>query len=191
MRSKFLLSAVIAVAVLGMALPAGAAAPINGTGTSHCAIVGIIKFKPPLKAGGTTPTLVTVKATLSGCTGTGNGAHIASGKTIGTLNQPTNDCTALLGTSSNPLTATVKWKVPKGQPKLNPSTVKYTSTTGGAGTPATFDAAGTVTAGSFHGNTASAHAVLQETAGDLGAACLGKKGIKQIHITTGSHADLT
>ena len=183
MRSKVLLSAAIIVAAIGMALPAGAATPINGTGKFTCTIAGTIKFKPPLKNGSTAPSKVTIKAKLTACgSGTGDGAHVASGTVVGGYTTPTSDCSGLAGTSTVNLVATAKWKVTKGSNPLNPSSIQYTSVSGGAtATNATFDATGTVTGGSFNGDTATAHAVIQESLATLAGDC-GGKGIKTLHI---------
>jgi len=197
MRSKFLMSAVVAVAVLGMALPAGAATPINGTGKVHCQITGTIKFNPPLVNGGTGTGHVTVKAKLASCTGgTGDGAHVVSASSVGSATTTNHDCNDLAGPQASNLTSTVKWKVSKGSSKLNPSTVKYDTTTGGtSGSHATFDATGSspaagVTAGSFKNDDASAHAIITETIATILGAC-GKKGVKTLHIGAGSTADVT
>jgi hypothetical protein len=190
MRPKFLLSAVIAVAVLGMALPAGAATPINGTGHVSCSITGTIKFNPALTLAGGGPGHVTLKAKLTGCSGTLNGAHVASGSASGTETTTDHTCGDLAGPQSNTLTSTVKWKAQTGQPKLNPTTVVYTTETGNTGPPVSFDASGSATAGSFKDTTAgsaTAHAIITETTATILGAC-GKKGVKTLHIGSGTAA---
>ena len=92
----------------------------------------------------------------------------------------------------NTLTTTTKWTVKPAKPKLNPSTVVFTTEMGNAGPPVSFDAsgsvtAGSVTAGSFVGNAAGTHAVIQETVSQILAKCGSAGGLKVLHILpTGS-----
>ena len=109
---------------------------------------------------------MTIAAALSACTGTGNGADITKGVSKGSETTATNSCGALVGTQTNTLTTTTKWTVKPAKPKLNPSTVVFTTEIGNVGPPVSFDAAGSVTAGSFVGNSAGTHAVIQETVFD-------------------------
>ncbi len=166
--------------------PSVFASGINGTGAvGTCALQGSISFKPALVNGGTSPTTDGVKtkgpkgSTCSG--GSGDGATIVTGAAKGSLSTPNNSCTGLIGTMNNPITLTFKWKVKSGSPHLNPSTITITSTTGGVSGDGhgTFTATGTVTSGSFMGDTVSATIKTDQTAGDLGTAC-GGKGLKKI-----------
>ena len=189
-RALGLLGSAVLVASMGAA-PANAATPINGTGGGACHLAGTIKFKPALVNGGTAPSNVTVKAKFSSCSGgTGNGANITGGSVKGSLTTTSNDCASLAGTQPNVLTATAKWKVAKGAPKLNPSTITFTSTTGNVGATVSFDAAGSVTGGSFNGDNANAHANIQETLATIAASC-GGKGVKLLHILSSSTATLS
>jgi hypothetical protein len=174
-----------------MAAPGGAAGPINGVGKGKCAISGTIKFNPPLKNGGTAAETVTVAASLSGCSGTGAGATIASGTSTGSEHTPTNSCSALVGTMHNTLTTIAKWTVKAGKPALNPTTVVFTTETGNATNPPSFDTSGKATAGSFKGDTAKAHAVIQESITTIATEC-GGTGVSLLHIVkTGSTSTLS
>ena len=104
LRSRVFAAGVLAVTFSGLALAgtAGAAGPINGTGTVSCAIVGKLKFNPPLSSTGTaTSETITVSANLNGCSGTGDGATVAKGKATGTSTTTTNNCSGLTGTSAS------------------------------------------------------------------------------------------
>ena len=189
-RAGFL--AFTALALVGMTVgPAGAAAPINGSGKVRCTVVGTVKYSPPLKATSTGPSTTTLKTTLTcGKPGsTGDGAHLASGKNLTKSNNATNDCTSVLQPPTpQPGTGTVKWKVASGS-KQNASSITLTRT-GGTTTPTiTVDSSGPVNSGSYHGETATSHAVIQETQAQIVAACTGK-GLKILHITTGSTLNL-
>jgi hypothetical protein len=193
LTKKLLGLAMVATAGVGLMMgPVTAASPINGTGTVTCGIKGTIKFSPPLKTGGTSPETVSISASLSGCSGTGNGADVVKASSKGSESTPNNDCASLAGTMSNTLTTTTKWTVGSGKPKLNPSTVVFTSETGNAGPPLSFDASGSATAGSFAGDSAAAHAVIKQTISQVFAACGSAKGLKSLSIVaTGSSSSLS
>src|ERR1700687_1245500 len=123
LKTKMLCMATVATAAVGLMVgPVTAASPINGTGTVTCGIKGTIKFNPALKTGGTTPETVSIAVSLSGCSGTGNGADGVKATSAGSENTANNNCASLAGTMSNTLTTTTKWTVGAGKPKLNPST---------------------------------------------------------------------
>jgi len=163
------------------------AAGIDGTGgVGTCPTTGKISIKPALNNGPDAgPGLVKVqtKPTKGGvCTGgTGDGANVISGQSKGSETTTTSLCTGLLGTVHNTLTLTVKWKTAKGTPKLNPSTVTITTETGGVSGDGhgTFDVSGTVTAGSFNGDTVTAHVETDQSVSDVTALC-GGKGVKKL-----------
>jgi len=185
--------ALTALAVVGMTVgPAGAAAPINGAGKVRCTVTGTVKYSPALKAtssGGTTSVLKTT--VTCGKTGsTGDGLHLVSGKSTTKSTYTTNDCKSVLTpTTPKPGTGIMKWKAATGTAKQNPSSITLTRTggTGDATHPVTVDSSGPVGAGgSYHGETATSHTAIQESYNDIATACLGKKGLKILHITTGS-----
>jgi len=182
------------LAVIGMTVgPAGAATSINGSGKVRCTVIGTVKYKPPLKATSSGPSTTTLKTTLSCGNGgsTGDGLHLASGKNLTKTSNATNDCASVLTPSGPPQpgTGSVKWKQTTGTAKQNPSSITLTRT-GSTQTPqVTVDSSGPVNSGSYHGETATSHTVIQETSAQIIAAC-GGKGLKVLHITTGSTLNL-
>jgi hypothetical protein len=185
----------VAVTSLGITT-ASAAGGVDGTGTGgSCPVAGKIGLKPPLAGFPSTDTTppATVKISAKSvkgslCTGgTVDGANVLSMKTSGSGTTPHSSCSSLVGANSVTFTVTVKWKVAKGTPKLNPSTITITSATGGVAGDgnATFDATGSVTAGSFTGNSVTAHIETTSMSGDLATACNGK-GIKKLAFTANS-----
>jgi hypothetical protein len=188
----------LAALLAGMVMSGGPAyaTGINGVGTVSCTIAaGTIKFSPALKNTGiATKETVTVKTTLSGCSGTGDGARVTGGTAVGKIiitGPGSNVCTKLVGTQTNKLLAVTAWKV-TGLPTLNKSTVTYTSETGNVGPPVSFDTSGSATHGSFNGDPASAHAVIKETAAQIATSCGSSIGLVLLHIiSSGSTASLT
>jgi hypothetical protein len=193
MKRTLVSCSALAAGALLMVGPAHAGAPpVNGTGAvGACATTGQIKIKPALVTGGTSPTVLSVqtkppKGVVGPCPGaTVDGATVISGKAKGSGTGTTNDCTSLLGSSPSNLVLIEKWKVTKGSPKLAPSTITITSQTGGvSSSPAghgEFIVSGTVTAGSFVGDTVTADLVTDQDVTELLTAC-GAKGIKKITI---------
>lgn len=178
---RVVLAAGLMVLSSGVAM---AAAPIDGSGTvGTCVVSGSIKIKPALKNGNVGPAALKAKAkgkeTCSG--GTGDGANVISIKAKGTATTTTSDCSGLAGTTPSTLVLTVKWKVAPGTQKVNPSTVTFTSQTGGVtgDNHGQFDLSGTVTGGSFNGNPVTAHIETDQLVLDLLNEC-GDKGIKKI-----------
>jgi hypothetical protein len=172
--------------------PSAMAQAIDGTGAvGTCPTTGKISIKPGLVAGGTLPDALkigTKTPKLAICSGgTGDGAHIVSAKSKGTGTGTTNNCSTLLGPQPSNLSITVKWKT-DGTVKLNPSTITLTSQTGGiSSTPpahGSFVATGTVTAGSFTGDSVSATIVTDQDLVEISTACgtamAPGKGLKKI-----------
>jgi hypothetical protein len=166
------------------------AQPIDGTGSvGNCPTRGIIKIKPGLVDGGTSPTTIKVstkspKGFVGPCPGaTGDGANVVSAKGKGEGTDTTNDCLGLLGPQPSNIVLTVKWKTVKGTPKLNPSTISITTQAGSiSSTPPNhgqFDVSGTVTAGSFLGDTVTATIITDQSIAEIGDACAAK-GLKKI-----------
>jgi hypothetical protein len=127
----------------------------------------------------------------SNCSDTWAAGTIVKGSAKGTSvrNQAgANDCNNLLGTSNVPLNVTVKWKVPIGTQAANPSHVTFTSTVGGVdGTNhGTFDTTGSVTSGSFAGDSAMSHAVTKLTAAQLATACGSATGLAKVVLASGN-----
>jgi hypothetical protein len=90
----------------------------NSTDTVHCgSFSGKLTVTPALVSGGTTPTTVTVKGVLNGCSdatgkvsGSSTSDTLFAGKVTGTLSGTNNDLTSLLGCASTTGTLTVTWK---------------------------------------------------------------------------------
>jgi hypothetical protein len=180
-----------------------AAAGVDGAGSvGTCATTGKIGLKPALVGFPNPDTSPpdTVKVQTKNpknvvCTGTrtGDGANVVSASSKGGGTTPHSSCSALAGTTSSTLTLTVKWKTVKGTPKLNPSTITTTSQTGGVsgdGMHGTFDITGTVTAGSFTGDSVTAHVETDQLLSDVLAACNGK-GIKKISFGANGASSVT
>ncbi|MDX2170163.1 MAG: hypothetical protein SF182_24035 [Deltaproteobacteria bacterium] len=168
--------------------------PIAGVGTVSCTFVGKAKIKPKLIIGGTTSPVVTKlggKLTCSG--GTLDGATVIAGKVKGLITNPgpnANDCLGLAA-GLPAFTATVKWKVSPGSPKLLPSTVNFA-----AGGPGDINLAGPggsialtingvgAAGGSFVGSPIVAVAVTDETLAAFTTACTPpSKGLKGFAFT--------
>lgn len=180
-----LLTAGLLYAAATVMTGAAMAAGIDGTGTvGTCPVTGQIKIKPALKTGGTDPGALKVKGKGTCSGGTMDGATIASMKVKGTGTTTSTDCVNLVGVQPADIEATVKWKVSPGSDKLNPSTIKFTSQTGGVTMDGhgSFDVTGTVTAGSFTGNPVTAHIETDLPVADILTAC-GAKGVKKIVFT--------
>jgi len=192
MKRTILAAGLIYAATSFMTGAAMAGAPINGVGDiGTCPVIGQIKLKPALTfTASAVPIAIKAKAASSGACagGSGDGTTVTAFKAKGTGTTMTGDtCTSLNGPSSSNLTLTVKWKVSKGSPKLNGSTITFTNQTGGTAMDgnATFDITGSVTAGSFMGNAISAHVETDQTTASLATAC-GAKGIKKITFSMNS-----
>jgi len=171
--------------------PAGATGPVVGTGTVSCAISAHFFFDPPLSSPGTATTeTITVTANLKGCSGAGDGARITKGKVTGTATAASNDCSTLAGTHATNLTTTTVWKTTKNTPALVNTSTAFESTTGvvdGSG-KVRLSATGSVTSGSFSGDSASVSAALSKSMTSIGNACLKGK-LKSIGtVASGSSA---
>ena len=176
-------------AIAGSAGVAHAAAPpINATGTANCTAVGKIKASPALTIPATSGlTTVTTKVTISGCTGT---SPVLSGKGTFVSTAPTNNCTSLGALHPFASTGTIKWK---GTVKVNPSTVHFSDQSSTLVDPLVSNAPGSGTStvsGSFSGQHASAHYLLDQHQADLGTACTGK-GIKKLSFSGASTFKIT
>ena len=188
---RLMSAAAVAVLVGGFALVSPATAvptpPKDGVGTVSCAkVTGSLKFSPALTYPGTQPTTITFTTVLNGCTGTGDGANVRSGKSVQTINAPTNDCLSLLNAAGQPRSGTLKWMSKPYTHSLTASTVDLTSGTGTQGPPISVDSSGSVSAGSFTGNSVTAHTIVKETLAALTAKCTSVKGLAAIHFATGS-----
>jgi len=172
---------------------------IDGVGSvGTCPTRGLVKIKPGLVTGGTLPDALKVitkppKGFVGPCPGaSGDGSNVVGAKGKGDGTGAMNNCTALLGSQPSNIVLTVKWKTAKGTPKLNPSTVSITTQTGSISTTppnhGQFDVAGTVTAGSFLGDTVTATLITDQDLNDIGAAC-GAKGLKKITFGIKASAD--
>lgn len=135
--------------------------PVTFTGAIHCSAFGLFKFSPRLTDSGGAPEVMTLRVTLSGCTGAGTtqgGATLSGGHLIATsTTAATDSCGAALnGTTLPHFTGTVTWKTSGG-----PAVVSTVSLTNGAvyynsslDTLTTY-LSPTATAGSYAGETLS------------------------------------
>lgn len=194
MLRKFLVGATGA-ALLFVAVPttgAEAAAKINGTGHVSCGITGSIKFKPGWSS--TTPEVAATsssKSVLANCSGTGDGAHIVSGKSS-SKSSTTTRCPSASDPSTKAvdITNTVKWKT-DGAVKLNDTVVHYDTQTSSLDTSTfvvTVTLSGTIVSGSFAGSSTSTVLTLDQTGIDILTGCAAKKGLKAVTYT-GVHGD--
>jgi hypothetical protein len=162
--------------------------PVQFTGAVHCSAVGLLKFSPGLTNNGTAPAVVTLRAKLSGCTGTGasqSGVTLISGKLLATSTTPMTDaCGAVLGGATLPdFTGTVTWKASGGLAmssavSVSDGAVFYNS---GADTLTTY-VAPTVSTGSFAAETMSfSDLVSNKNAIKLSASC-GARGLGSLQF---------
>jgi len=159
-----------------VAAPVGAVTPINGVGTVSCLVKGSVTYVPPLIAGGTVSTTITLSTTEFSCTGTGNGANVTGGSSKTSHVSSTNDCATVLTAPFQTSQGALKWKVLAHTTPLNASTIQFTSGSSSLGPPITTDSSGSSTAGSFNGDTATAHAQIKQTLAQITAACTPPKG---------------
>ncbi len=118
---KILATAALATLALGAVAVPASAGGINGSGTLICGGTGSTKTKPGLGSGGGTQASTTsVKATLTSCSGTGDGATVASGSAKG------GSSSATTPTSSSPATTST---VIAASTSTAPSTTIAPSTT--------------------------------------------------------------
>jgi hypothetical protein len=184
MRKSLFAGGILCVAsafIPALALAAG----IDGTGSvPTCPTSGTIKIKPGLMTGGVLPGEVKVVAKSSGvCSGGyGDGATIVGVKIKGAGTTATNECSSFDGTTSTDVAVTLKYKVAKGSPKLNPSTGIFSLEPGDPAPNghATWTLAGTLTAGSFTGGDLSSNVESDATAVDLVAGVCTEKGLKKV-----------
>ena len=134
-RSNGFVGLVLAALV---ATPAFAGAPkvdVSNDSITCNTLIATAGVKPSLVNGGSSPTLVTLKGTLGGCTVSGaNAATVVSGSFSGKLTGTSNDCASLAGTTALTGTLTFKWKGAATTPLLQTSSiVTVTTLTGGDG----------------------------------------------------------
>jgi hypothetical protein len=104
------------------------------------------------------------------------------GKTTVTTIDTTNDCAKVLMGAGGGTTppGQIAWK--SSSPKLNPSTLTLGPSTTNNGPPITVDTtSGSVSAGSFAGDTVATHSVISESAGFIAMKC-STHGLKALHI---------
>jgi len=184
-----------------------AAPPIDASQyTVSCDTItgGVVGLKPALLIGGSTPSVASIKGTLSGCAATPNDSNpavtVVSGSVKGALSTSSNDCLSLLGPSSATGTITITWKVGTGQKLTNNKTVitvsngnvsgGTTNPFGDAATYGLFNISGTTQSGAFGGtdNGASSFtkALTVQGVGALTPQCTpGSKGLKAINLGSG------
>ncbi|HEY3833346.1 MAG TPA: hypothetical protein VGO03_13700 [Acidimicrobiia bacterium] len=175
----------LTVAAGFVAVPAFAAAPVNGVGTvSNCKMSGSIAFSPALS--NTTKVVTTTITTNITCHGgTGDGANIATGSAKG-VEKKSESCSSLAGSTPHKLYISTKWVVKKGKRALNASNgtlTKVASSISNSGV-ITFNASGKVSSGSFSkapNNDILAHAIIQQNASTVVAQC-GAAGVSKLTI---------
>ena len=206
-RRKLLLSAaavvlpaaVVTVVTVG---PASAGSPpFTGpaTGTVTCTSINIkVKFSPGLTLTGGGQN-VTFKGKIGGCTVSGSGDAISSGKITGSTTGTGTGCAGLAGGSDTPLMIDIKWKGTHngGKAKFPDSNVTAngnfpaTSPGGDAGfeipNPDTAPNNGSVT-GSFAktGNLDESFAYSNEDSNTIAGQCSSKHGLKKLAVVSGS-----
>ena len=163
---------------------------------------GSVGFKPALVLGGSTPSVASIKGTLSGCTATPNDGNpavtVTSGSVKGSLSTSTNDCLSLLGPSTSTGTITITWKTtPALVSKTTTITVHSGNVSGGTANPFTdlatyglFGITGTTQSGSFGGGDSGAssftNALTVQGVGALTPQCTPpSKGLKAITLGSG------
>lgn len=160
---------------------ASAAAPVDASGTLHCAITGKVKIAPKLIFGGTTSGGSLFLAKVRGaCTGT-SGVTSVKGNLAARL--PTNDCTAL-ALSGFPAADLGPMKFKGPGTHYTRSTTNFTL--GGTFTtsdPITLSMPGagssSIASGSFVGQHPTISLVFDQTVADFVSGCGPKvKGVK-------------
>ena len=170
----------------------GSSTSITGvaTGSVTCrTLTGLADFSPPLTLSGTAPETLTITVNARGCsTSDSNVTHVVGATGTITNSTGTSGCTSLL--NSKAFEVLVHWR-PK---TIRPSEMRffgYTPSTGGTGSGLDFPGSNgkaTVTgsfAGSDHGATSKATAVISQGEVQLLAACQNPAGISALAITSG------
>lgn len=180
MKSTFvkkIVSATSAGLLLGALMVSSASAdivptdvvPTVGAGSVSCRFVGQMKFSTPLVNAGIEASTTTINARAVKCSGTGDGATVASGRVTSVMVRATNDCGAAAAT----IEATIAWKTRAGAPALADSTITLDVRSRSIGTNGKpiLDDAGTVTTGSFTGDSITTTLALTASSTNLGRAC--------------------
>jgi hypothetical protein len=164
---------------LGTALAAAPAVaspppPVTGSGSVACAITGRLVFSPPLSnSGAATSDTATLIANANACSGTADGATVATGHVTGSVTLPSNNCSTLTSGSLPNLVANVAWHVKMHSPKLVASQVTYNAMTVSVlpSGKAQATLSGSDTGGSFAGDAASATATIDQSLKAIANAC--------------------
>jgi hypothetical protein len=106
--------------------------PVTLSGTVTCSVGGTLKFSSALTNGGTAATTISVKASLTNCSGTGtsgSGATLVSGKmVVASTTTVASSCGAILDGSILPdLAGSIVWK--SSGAKVTPSGVTVSGAT--------------------------------------------------------------
>ena len=203
---KLLVLSLAALCLSATARTAGAQVDAsNSTVTCNTITKGSISLKPALMAGGTiVGGVVKIKGSLSGCTTNNGGITSITGSFKGELaSTTTNDCTNLVGPTTNTGTIIVKWKA---VPALTNSTSTVTISAGSAvgglftgvppGVYGQFDlgnppGVALAVTGAFTGGdggaTSTARVITtQDALGSLASQCASPKGLKSLNIGLGT-----
>jgi hypothetical protein len=189
------LGAIGAIALAGAftAMPANATTPVNGTGTlTKCTMGGTVTFKPALKTSAQTVT-TTIKVSVACSGGTGDGANVVSGSSLGTETKSGQSCGSLGGTTTHNIKDKTSWVVKTGKRPINPSNgtlTKVTTTINNSTGAISFAATGKVNSGSFTGRSIAAKALIKETFQQVATQC-GGAGVSTLHIKPASTIKIT
>jgi hypothetical protein len=153
--------------------------PVSLVGPVTCSVTGTVSFSPPLQTGGTVPSTVTVRASLHKCTDTrAQGAKLTTGHVSGlTGTTTTNDCATLLSGGVPDLSS--------GNANWSPTSKIVASSgislTGGSATVVTGGkkstvqlsfSGGSVTSGSFAGESPSVTVSSKQDTTQLNSRCV-------------------
>jgi hypothetical protein len=205
-RKIVLLGAAVALPMAMLIPSSGASAPkvdVSDDMITCNTVIATTTVSPALSNGGSssTPTKITVKGSVNGCTVTGpNPATVLSGTFTAKLAGTGNTCTGLLGTTPTTGDLTFKWKGDPTTPLLQTSSiVTVTGITGGThseslnGGSQTYgdfivDSSGVTGAftGPDHGTTSSNESVTSQDVGALLGGCGTTNGLKTINIGLGT-----
>jgi len=163
------------------------AKPVTFTGTITCALSATMTAKPPVMLVTPQETTLTLKGTLSKCTGTTKKGKVSiKGGTISSTSKGSVSCGTIASTSSVPgATGTVSWRAKGGTVKATTFSFSGGSASVASGTityPGTGDTAKST--GSFTGKTASLTGVLTESASEIGTQCAS--GLSTLRLGKGS-----
>jgi hypothetical protein len=192
LRKSIIALSVLAAPLMMLAVASSAgASPASThkfTGTITCSLTGKITANPGLTIATPTSTKISVKATLSGCTGstTEDGITISGGTANATVTT-TTDCEALLEEGLPNVSGEVKWTATGG----SASTTKFTLSDGTLteGSPDSVSYSSTQTGGSFSGasSTGTFNANVKQSTTTLESECEAGT-LKTVTLSSGTQS---